>query len=180
MNKKTLKLVYCALFAALTCVATMIIKVPTFQGYANVGDTIVLMCAWLLAGIPGAIAAGIGSAMADALSGYMHYVPGTFIIKFLMAFVAAIIFKKLAEKISKKIVALLVSGIVAEIIMIVGYFLYKAFILGKGYLAAIPSIFSNIGQAVVSLIIAVLLFYALEKSNFNRVFKKSIQEGNES
>lgn len=179
MNGKTLKLVYCALFTALTCVATMIIKVPSFYGYANVGDTMVLMSAWLIGGVYGGLAAGIGSALADLLSGYGYYVPGTFVIKFLMAFVAYLIYKKLVAKFSKKIVALLVSGFVAEVIMIVGYFLYKAFILGKGYLAAIPSIFSNMGQAVSSLVIAIVLFYALEKSNFNKVFKNSMEKGQE-
>lgn len=179
MNGKTLKLVYCALFTALACVATMIIKVPSFYGYANVGDTIVLISAWLLGGVYGAIAAGIGSALADLLSGYAYYVPGTFAIKFLMAFVAYIIFKKLSVKFSKKIVGLVISGFVAEVIMIIGYFLYKAYILGKGYLAAVPSIFSNIGQGVTCLVIAILLFYALEKSNFNKVFRNSMMKGDE-
>lgn len=171
MNGKVLRLVYCALFAALACVATMIIKVPSFYGYANIGDTIVLMSAWLLGGIYGGLAAGVGSALADLISGYGYYVPGTFVIKFLMAFAAYLIYKKLSAKFSGKLIPLLVSGVVAEVIMIVGYFLYKAFILGKGYVAAIPSIFSNIGQGVTCLIIATVLFYALEKANISRVFK---------
>ena len=171
MNGKVLRLVYCALFAALACVATMIIKVPSFYGYANIGDTIVLMSAWLLGGIYGGLAAGVGSALADLISGYGYYVPGTFVIKFLMAFAAYLIYKKPSAKFSGKLIPLLVSGVVAEVIMIVGYFLYKAFILGKGYVAAIPSIFSNIGQGVTCLIIATVLFYALEKANINRVFK---------
>ena len=39
------KIVITALFAALACVATMIIKVPTVgtNGYVNIGDTIVLV-----------------------------------------------------------------------------------------------------------------------------------------
>ena len=134
------------------------------------------MSAWLLGGVYGGLAAGIGSALADLLSGYGYYVPGTFIIKFLMAFVAYLLFKKLTEMFSNKIVAVLVSGVVAEVIMIVGYFLYKAFILGKGYLAAVPSIFSNMGQGITSLIIAIVLFFALEKSNLSKVFKQETQK----
>jgi len=172
MNKNLLKVIYSALFAALACVATMIIKVPTFYGYANIGDTIVLISAWLLGGVYGALAAGIGSALADLLTGYGYYVPGTFIIKFLMAFVAYLIIKK----IKNKIVSFIVSGIVAELIMIVGYFFYKALILGKGYAAAVPSVFSNIAQGVTCLVLALLLYFALEKSKFNKVFKVSLQK----
>lgn len=176
MNKSVLKLVYSALFAALACVATMVIRIPSVGGvgYVNVGDTIVLMCAWLLGGVYGGVAAGVGTALADLLGGYAYYVPGTFTIKFLMAFVAYLIYKNMTKKMSNKFLGLLASGIVAEIIMIVGYFLYKAFILGKGYLAAVPSIFSNIAQGVTCLIIAIVLFYALEKSNFNKIFINSI------
>lgn len=46
------KIVITALFAALACVATMIIKVPTVgtNGYVNIGDTIVLLSAWMIGG----------------------------------------------------------------------------------------------------------------------------------
>ena len=42
----------------------MIIKVPTVgtNGYVNIGDTIVLLSAWMIGGVYGALAAGIGSA----------------------------------------------------------------------------------------------------------------------
>lgn len=174
MNEKILKIVYSAVFAALTCVATMIIRIPSFGsvGYVNIGDTIVLISAWLLGGVYGALAAGIGSGLADLLAGYGYYVPGTFIIKFLMAFVAYLIFKK----ISNKIAALVVGGVVAEVIMIVGYFFYKALILGKGFAAAVPSVFSNLAQGVTCLVLALVVYFALEKSKFTNVFKLSLEK----
>lgn len=45
------------------------------QGYVNLGDCAVLMSAWVLGPLYGGAAAGIGSALADLLSGYAHYVP---------------------------------------------------------------------------------------------------------
>ena len=176
MNKDLLKVVYSAVFAALACIATMIIRIPSVGsvGYVNIGDTIVLLSGWMLGGIYGALAAGIGSAMAEMLGGYMHYFPGTLVIKFAMALVAYLIYKK----ISNRIVGLIVSGIVAEIIMIVGYFFYKALLLGKGFAAAVPSIFSNIAQGITCLILASLVYFALEKSRFNNVFRASIRKEN--
>ena len=49
MQMKTKKLVMAALLAALTCVTTMIITVPSpLKGYLNLGDSIVLLSGWLL------------------------------------------------------------------------------------------------------------------------------------
>ena len=88
METKTKKLVTAALFAALACVATMIIKFPSpLKGYLNIGDCIVLLCGWMLSPVYGFVAAGLGSGLADLLSGYLVYAPATFIIKGLMALI---------------------------------------------------------------------------------------------
>ena len=94
METKTKKLVTAALFAALACVATMIIKFPSpLKGYLNIGDCIVLLCGWMLSPVYGFVAAGLGSGLADLLSGYLVYAPATFIIKGLMALIACYTFK---------------------------------------------------------------------------------------
>ena len=63
MDGKTRELVKAALFAALACVATMVIKIPSpLGGYLNLGDCVVLAAGWLLAPGYGFLAAGIGSA----------------------------------------------------------------------------------------------------------------------
>ena len=50
MNGKTKQIVTAALFAALACVATMVIKIPSpMDGYLNLGDCVVLAAGWLLA-----------------------------------------------------------------------------------------------------------------------------------
>lgn len=167
MKNKTLILIYTALMAALTCVATMIIKVPTVgtNGYVNIGDSMVLMSAWLLGNPYGALAAGIGSGMADLLSGYASYVPGTAVIKFLMAFVGFIVFKLLKKTPLPVIISYVISGIVAEVIMVVGYFLYEATLLGYG-LPAAASIPSNIIQGVTCLVLGTVLVLALGKIPF--------------
>ena len=59
MNAKTRKLVMAALMAALACVATMIIKIPSpLKGYINLGDCIVLVAGWQLSPAWGFLAAG--------------------------------------------------------------------------------------------------------------------------
>jgi uncharacterized membrane protein len=173
MEKNLRKLVFTALFAALTCVATMVIKVPTVgtNGYVNIGDTIVLLCAWFIGGVYGGLAAGIGSALADLLSGYGSYVPGTFVIKFLMAIAAYAVYVALKKININKAVIYVVSGITAEIIMIAGYFLYESTLLGYG-LAAAPSIGSNAIQGGTCLVLGLIAVSILEGTKaVNRIKK---------
>ena len=99
MNTRTKKIVMAALMAALACVATMIIKIPSpLKGYLNLGDCIVLVSGWMLSPTYGFLAAGLGSALADVFSGYVTYAPATFVIKGVMALVAFYGFKLLHNK----------------------------------------------------------------------------------
>lgn len=160
-NTKLLKLVLTALFTALCCVATMIIRIPSpTGGYINAGDALVLLSAFLLGPVWGAVAAGLGCCLADALAGYMVYVPATFIIKFLMALVAALLFKKLGEK--RPALGVVTGGIVAEIIMIVGYFVFTALVLGMGW-GALPEVPGNCVQGVFGVIASSILYAALHR-----------------
>lgn len=178
MDRKNLNgLVFGALFTALTCVFTMVIKVPTLgtNGYVNIGDTGVLLSAWLLGGWYGVIAAGLGSGLADILSGYPAYAPGTFIIKLLMALAAYKIYKSLGTKANGKdavkAVVYIISAIAAEIVMVLGYLVYEYFVMGYGA-AAFPSVISNSVQAGTNIVLSLVLIAVLEKSH---VWERAIQ-----
>ena len=159
-DKKIRKLVLAALLAALVCVATMVVQIPSpMQGYVNLGDCFVLLSGWLLGPWYGGAAAGIGSMLVDLLSGYGHYVPGTLIIKGVDAMAAALIFRALGRGKT----GMLVSGIVGETIMVLGYFFYASLILGKG-LAAAASIPGNIVQGIAGIAIGMALAILLQKS----------------
>ena len=159
-DKKVQKLVVSALMAALTYVATMVVRIPSpMNGYVNLGDCFVLLSGWLLGPWYGGAAAGIGSMLVDLLSGYGHYVPGTLIIKGVDAMAAALIFRALGRGKT----GMLVSGIVGETIMVLGYFFYASLILGKG-LAAAASIPGNIVQGIAGIAIGMALAILLQKS----------------
>ncbi len=144
------KLVIAALLASFACVATMIIQIPNgIGGYFNLGDCIVLLCGWLLGPIYGALAAGVGTALADVFSSYVVYAPVTFIIKALMAIIAFYIAK------NNKIIRVIISGVFAEFLMVFGYFAYECFLYGVG--TAALGIAPNLLQGVVGLICALVL-----------------------
>ena len=161
-NNTTQRIVMAALLAALTCVATMIIKIPSpLKGYLNLGDCVVLLAGWMLSPTYGFLAAGLGSALADTFSGYVTYVPATFVIKGLMALIAFYGFKLLQSKLGN-ISSRIISGIVAEVVMVAGYFIFEGFLYGFG--PSLVNIPANVIQGIAGLIIGTILVKVFEKS----------------
>ncbi len=112
------KTVFSALFAALICVATMLLKIPIPAfGYIHPGDGLVLLAGIFLGPMWGGLAAGFGSALADLISGYGIYVPATFFIKWGCAAAASFLIKVLPQK---KNTVTVITGVLSEIIMVVG------------------------------------------------------------
>ena len=72
-----------AMFTAVVCVATVILKmdIPATHGFFNVGDSMVYVTALLFGPVIGGIAGGVGSSLADILLGFPLYAPGTLVIK---------------------------------------------------------------------------------------------------
>jgi len=154
MKKESLNLIIIsAMFAALTCIATMVIQIPSpMSGYVNLGDCVVLLGGFLLGPSYGAAAAGIGSMLADLLAGYPHYALGTLVIKALMAVIAALLFRLFARRSWSAALA----GVAAEIWMVLGYFAYAALLLGNG-LSAASSIPGNLMQGLFGVVVSTLL-----------------------
>ena len=162
MNTRTKKIVMAAMFAALACVATMIITIPSpLKGYLNLGDCIVLVAGWMLSPMYGFLAAGLGSALADLFSGYVTYAPATFVIKGLMALIAFYGYKLLHNKIGN-LPSRIITGILAEIMMILGYFAFEGFLYG--FVPSLVNIPANGVQGIAGLIIGVILIKIFEKT----------------
>ena len=171
MNQKLRNLVYTAMLMALCCVATLVIKIPTVTGgYLNAGDIVVVLAALLAGPLYGGVAAGFGSGLADVISGYMSYAPGTLVVKGCAAVVAALIFRACRKK---NFGFALLSAICGEIIMVLGYFVFEDFILGYG-LAAAGEIPGNACQAAVGVAGGLALYFALSKVPQLREFAESV------
>ncbi|MBE6718282.1 MAG: ECF transporter S component [Ruminococcaceae bacterium] len=162
MNTKIKKIVMAALMTALVCVATMIIKIPSpLKGYLNLGDCIVLLAGWVLSPTYGFLAAGLGSALADIFSAYIIYAPATFIIKGIMALIAFYGFKLSRKKLGS-LTSGIISGIAAEIMMVLGYFVFEGFMYG--FVPSAVNIPANSVQGIAGLIIGVVLMKVFEKN----------------
>ncbi|SDB05379.1 Uncharacterized membrane protein [Pseudobutyrivibrio sp. YE44] len=172
-HDQTKRLIFAALMAALTCVSTMIIKIPTpTNGYIHPGDGFVLLSGLLLGPLWGGLAAGIGSALSDLIGGYFIYVPATFIIKGLTALVGFYAFKFFTKIFKEKeIPSTILGGIFGEAVMVLGYFLFEIFMLSvvnntslsAGVIASLAGIIPNLIQAVFGVIFAFVLYPILKK-----------------
>lgn len=159
-NEKLKKLILTALFAALACIATMIMKIPTpgTGGYIHVGDAIVILSGVVLGPWYGFAAAGLGSCMADLIGGYFIYVPITFVIKGLIALATGLVYRAIGKSNKMRYAGVLLGGVIDVVFVASGYFICEFFIYGAGAFESIPA---NIIQGVGGLIISAVLYPAL-------------------
>lgn len=151
-----------ALLAAFACVATMLIQVPTpTKGYVNLGDCIVNISAWLLGPVYGAAAAGIGSAMADVISGYIVYAPATLIIKGLMAAASFFVYRAVSKK-ANSVFSRVVAAVTAELIMVAGYGIFEAIMYGS-VATALLGVSGNLIQGLMGVVSSVVIYEAVIK-----------------
>lgn len=160
--EKTLKLTYTAMLTAMVCVATMLIRIPTMVGYTNLGDGFILLSAFLFGPFYGAVAGGIGSMLADIISGYAFYAPATLVIKGLIAVIAALLWKAMRKRGGDKVWKKILASLVAELWMAAGYWTFETLFLGEAK-AALASIPNNIAQGLVGVVLGMVLYYALSK-----------------
>lgn len=168
MKKNTKNLVFAAMFAAVIFAVTRVVQIPIPNGYINLGDCFVLLAGWLLGPLYGFLASAIGAALADALSPFAVYAPATFVIKGLVALAAYLLIKAFG-KIKNKTVAYVISGVIAELIMVGGYYVFEGFMYGwKASLVNIPL---NSIQAVAGIVCATILVAVINKTGVLKKLK---------
>ena len=172
-----------AMMAALTFIATFIIRVPSLAGgYTHIGDSMVFIGVILLGKKKGVISAAVGMFLSDLIGGYLLWSPFTLVIKGVMALIAgSIAFRKNynGKNMLNNIFAFIISGIW----MVIAY-LFAGAIIAKINVASAKSLFAglivslkdvpgNIIEVLIGILIAVPIIYLLDKSSF---FKKINQE----
>jgi len=159
---KILKMCVAAMFAALICVATLLIQVPAPNGgFLNFGDCFILIACWILGPVYGFAAGGIGSMIADLIT-YPVYAPGTFVIKGLIAVAASLVAHAFIKKNEKLWLVGHITGAVAgECVMIAGYFMYDAVFMRLGFAGAWVNMPFNLLQAGFGAVLGVILIQVI-------------------
>ena len=123
LDQKTKRLALAGQLCGATLLLTLLsIPLPSGYGYVNLGDAGVFLCVCLLPGGLGALAAGVGAALADLILGWAMYAPVTLLIKGLTALLAGLALRR-----AKK--AGLPLSLLCCLLVPLGYFLYETILL---------------------------------------------------
>ena len=157
------------IFTAIVFVFTAYLHIPSHTGYTHVGDGFIYLAACMLP-LPYAMFVGAGGALlADCLTGYAIWAPGSIIIKT----VAVLFFSRKSARIIS--IRNLLALIPACAVCIGGYYLYEALITGN-FVAPLSGIPGYITQSVLSSILFVVAGLAMDKLNAKNTLVGGIQK----
>ncbi|MBQ5656960.1 MAG: TIGR04002 family protein [Bacteroidaceae bacterium] len=157
------------IFTAIVFVFTAYLHIPSHTGYTHVGDGFIYLAACMLP-LPYAMFVGAGGALlADCLTGYAIWAPGSIIIKT----VAVLFFSRKSARIIS--IHNLLALIPAWAVCIGGYYLYEALITGN-FVAPLSGIPGYITQSVLSSILFVVAGLAMDKLNTKSTLVGGIQK----
>ena len=153
------KLAINALAIALVCVSTMVIQIPIPLGYMHLGN------------MTGMLAGGIGSCLADLLSGYTQWIIPTLIIKGIMGLVIAMIAYREGEEIRMMRLRTFLGAAAGIVIMIAGYTFAGCFLYG-GMAAGFAQIPGLTTEGVIGLLLFYVIGFAFEKAKIPVFIKR--------
>ncbi len=145
-------------FLVMVTVATMIIPIPVpGGGFFNFGDVMIVFIGLYAGKKAGAIAGGIGSAIADLLL-FPLFAPITLIVKGLEGFICGLAHQKSGFW-------QIIFPLIGAIVIIVGYFIGEWFLPQLGKAVALADLPVNIVQALVGFVGGRTLFEAAKYLN---------------
>lgn len=158
----TKRIAFMALFTALVTVATFVIQIPSpaGQGYINIGDTMIFLCAALFDPLFALVAGGLGSALADLFSGFAAYAPFTLAVKGLEGLFAALLVRLFKKTKMPFFVNCTASMAVGGLWMSVGYCLAETVMFG--WTLGVANMPYNLIQAGINLVLGVALATAFK------------------
>ncbi len=154
------------IFGAAVFAMTRVIQipVPATGGYGNLGDTMVLTAALLFGRRVGALAGGVGSALADAFSPYAMWAPATLVIKGIEGYLAG--YLRSTTQPRRNIFAVVIGAA----IMVIGYLIVQ--IAAFGYGDALAELPVNLFQAAAGITISLLVLKSVLKTAPELIFEE--------
>lgn len=162
--------VFVALFAALTFIATQFIHIPTPGAFVHMGNAVLLLAVLLIGYTRGALAGGFGFFIFDVMNGYASEAPYFVLESFIVGGAAYLTYKafhKDLDKIWKVLAVGVVTGI-AKLIMTQIKNTVMLLIMGSTFSAAfggalikLPATMINV---TITLFVVALVYYPLKKT----------------
>lgn len=164
------KLAVDALAIALVCVSTMVIQIPIPLGYMHLGNCCILLVSVFFGNMTGMLAGGIGSCMADLLTGYPQWILPTLLIKGLMGYAIAKIASGKDGEAHMLSVRTFLGAAAGIIIMVAGYTIAGCVLYGSvaSGLAQIPGLSL---EGVIGILLFYVIGFAFEKAKVPELIK---------
>ncbi len=158
-----------AVLTAVVVVFTIIIKIPTpTKGYLNLCDLAICFIAFTFSPLTAFVAGGLGTAIADIISGYPQWAPISFVVHGVEGLVVALIVKRSVQEISNGVkvspLKVIIAMIACIIIVAGGYFILSAIFMSLGFAAAAAGIPGNIAQSGIGVVAGYALSRAVVKA----------------
>jgi uncharacterized membrane protein len=155
-----LRIATLAVLIAVSAVFTYMIRIPVAptRGYINFGDVAVFFTAITFGPVTALISGGLGTALADIISGYAQWAPFSFLAHGLQGLVVALVVRQARFH----FVPLALGFLAGTVVMGGIYFLTGGFMVG--FPAAATEIPGNILQNVAGVLIGAPLAMAVQKA----------------
>ncbi len=154
-----------AILTAVTAVFTYMVRIPIAptRGYLNLGDVAIYFTAFTFGPVSALIAGGLGTALADIISGYSQWAPISLLVHGLQGLAAGLI-ASIAWRAKRETFNLywLVAAAAGTVVMCAGYL--GAGTLMVGFSAALVELPGNLLQNLAGVVGAVPLTIAVRKA----------------
>jgi uncharacterized membrane protein len=147
-----------AVMAAIVFVLTRVVQIPTpARGYIHLGDAGIFFSAFAFGPWVGAIAGGLGTALADITSGYPQWAIFSLLIHGAQGWVVGWTSQRWQGTIG-----IILSAVVGAAIVVVGYLAAGTILAGVG--AALAELPLNLLQVTAGAVVGVPLFLAARQA----------------
>jgi uncharacterized membrane protein len=148
-----------ALLIALTTVFTLIVRIPTpARGYANLSDVAVTFSGLLFGPWVGAVAGGVGTALADLFGGYAFFAPLSLIAHGTEGFLIGYLGWR------RRSVPALILAWLAGAAAMVGIYLVGEGLFYTGWAAALAELPMNVVQGLLGAVLGIPLALAVRRA----------------
>ncbi len=172
--KSTRFIILNALFIAIVFISTYAVQIPlpgiATGGLIHLGNVALFTIAIVFGKKYGAISGAFGMALFDALSPWIIWAPGTFIIRGLMGYMVGGIYHG-GSKEKPGIIRVILAYVVPSLVMIAGYFFYNLLLYGD-WLLATASLPGDFIQTAAGIALALPLIGVLNQTGTSSSLRK--------
>lgn len=141
-----------AVMTAVVFVLTRLVQIPTpIQGFVHLGDAAIYFTAFAFGPWVGAVAGGLGTALADLNSGFAQWAVFSLLIHGLQGFLAGIVAQRV-----RGLAGLVLATVTGGVVLVLGYLAAGTILLGFG--AAASEMIPNTLQALAGGLIGIPLY----------------------